>query len=96
MWDKVLEYFLIEQDSDHITSYKLKKRYRKGKNFRYLLIVQESGFVVYSSISKRERSLVVNKNLFYHKKDAELFIREEILEIINKNILFFIFGTSEE
>lgn len=96
LWDAILEYFHIVQETAHITCYKLKNRYRIGEDFRYHLIVQGNSVVVYSSFSKRDHSLVVTKNLFSHKTDAELFIREEIMEIINKNIQSFIFGSWEE
>lgn len=98
MWDEILEYFNFEQESEYIICFKLKEQFGRviNQSFRYLLIDQENKFIVYSSFSQKERSLVINKNTFDKKETAEIYIREEMIEIIRKNMLYFVFGKIEK
>ncbi|MGF7535388.1 hypothetical protein AAGG74_17190 [Bacillus mexicanus] len=94
MWNGIKEYFVFEQDSEYVISFRLKKCYKNiiNQSFRYLLIDQEDRFVVYRSITNENDSLVIDKNVFLVQEDAILFIREEIQGMIDKNLLYFIFG----
>ncbi|WP_456364096.1 hypothetical protein [Priestia aryabhattai] len=94
MWDEVLDYFYIEQESEYITCFRLKENYASAikENYRFLLIENTDEFSVYNSFSDKNSSLIISKNSFNNKEEAELYIRYEAGEVVRKNLIYFVFG----